>query len=318
VQSLKNLELETWISKYPVPLPNFLIIGAMKAGTSALYLYLDQHPEVYMSPVKEPNFFAFEGEDLDFQAPMDRQGINATSVTDLEAYRRLFEGVTDEKAVGEASHWYLYWPGAAERIQYHIPEVRLIAMLRNPVERAYSEYLHFVRDGHESYENFGRALDAEEERIAQNWAMGRYADRGFYYEQLKRYFDRFDEDQIRIYLHDDFTADSLAVVRDVYRFIGVDPGFRPDISRRPNPSGLPKNKLLHYVMNPSMSWQKQLIKRLPDWMRRIGSRLRSRNLEKPPLLAQHRRRLTDLYREDVHRLEELIDRDLSMWLSGDE
>ncbi len=299
-----------------LPLPTFLIIGAMKSGTSALYTYLDQHPEVYMSPVKEPNFFAFEGDTLDFQAPIDDRGINAQSITDLEQYETLFADGAGFRARGEASHWYLYWPKAPMRIQHHIPDARLVAILRNPVERAYSEYLHFVRDGSEPYDDFGAALDAEGERMQNNWAMGRYVDRGFYHRQLARYFARFDREQLKIYLHDDLKADSEAVMQDLYEFIGVDPAFTPDVSVRPNPSGVPQNKWMHMLLHPSGPLQKRLIQKLPQWLRDIGRSLRNQNLDKPELRSEHRRRLIETYREDILQLEDLLDRDLSGWLTA--
>ncbi len=121
-------------------MPNFLIVGAMKCGTTALYYYLEQHPQIFMSPVKEPNFFCFEG----------REGLDSgNSITDIAAYRGLFRGVSSERAIGEASHCYLYEPRAVERIKHYTPDARLIAILRSPIERAYSHFLHAVRNGTE-------------------------------------------------------------------------------------------------------------------------------------------------------------------------
>src|SRR5215218_4707583 len=121
-------------------MPNFLIIGAGKSGTTSLYHYLGQHPEVFMSPMKEPKFFCFEGERPNFRGPGDDEEINRKCVTTIDAYRALFDGVACEKAVGEASSMYLYYPKAPERIDHHVAGVRLIAVLRNPVDRAYSSY----------------------------------------------------------------------------------------------------------------------------------------------------------------------------------
>ena len=105
-------------------MPNFLIIGAAKCGTTALYHYLNQHPEVFMSPEKEPRFFALEGETPNFQGPADARGINRCRYTNLDAYRSLFESVSGEKAIGEASTLYLYSSKAPERIAHHVPEAR--------------------------------------------------------------------------------------------------------------------------------------------------------------------------------------------------
>ena len=295
-------------------MPNFLIIGAMKAGTTALYSYLDQHPEVYMSPVKEPNFFAFEGEKMNFRAPQDQRGINRTSVTDIAAYRALFHGVTNEKAIGEASHWYLYSPKAPGRIRHHVPEAKLIVVLRDPVERAYSQYLHFIRDGQEPLTDFAGALQEEETRIRNNWAFGRYASRGFYHAQLKRYFDAFDRSQIKIYLYEDFSADPTGVLRDTFLFLGVDEAFVPEMSVRPNVSGVPNSRALHALLTRPGRLKAILKPYLPPKLLRFASDLRDRNLAKPQLALEERRQMAKMYREDILKLQDLIDRDLSRWL----
>src|SRR5215203_3559900 len=169
-------------------MPNFLIIGAMKSGTTALYYYLEQHPEIYMSPVKEPNFFSSQGQ----QNAVD-------AVTNIGAYQHLFKGASDEKAIGEASHSYLYEPGAATAIRRYIPEAKLIAILRNPIERAYSHFLHMVRSGTEPLDDFTQALQEKEavgvhkERTFQD-----YIGRGLYYEQLRRYFGTFPREQVKV------------------------------------------------------------------------------------------------------------------------
>src|SRR3712207_4104321 len=129
-------------------LPNFLVIGAMKSGTTALYYYLEQHPEIYMSPVKEPNFFSQENA--------------ADTVTHIGTYEQLFKGASGKKAIGEASHSYLYEPRAAAEIRRYVPKVKLIAILRNPIDRAYSHFLHMVRSGTEPLDDFAQALREEE------------------------------------------------------------------------------------------------------------------------------------------------------------
>lgn len=295
-------------------MPNFLIIGAMKSGTTALYQYLSQHPQVYMSSVKEPNFFAFEGEELDFRAPLDREGINRASVTDLRTYRSMFDGVSDEKAIGEASHWYLYSPKAPERIRHHVPDAKLIAVLRDPAERAHSDFMHFVRDGHEPFADFARALEEEETRIRANWAMGHYAARGFYHAQLKRYYDTFDSNQIQVYLYEDLNADPAGVLQDVFRFLEVDKTFELDLTLRPNVSGVPKSKVLHSLLAERKRTKAILKPLLPAWALRSLVGLKNRNLVKPQLPPEVRRRMVQVYREDILALQDLIGRDLSRWL----
>jgi hypothetical protein len=293
-------------------MPNFLIIGAAKAGTSALYYYLKQHPQIYMSPVKEPQFFAYEDQKLDFHGP----GIATiqNSITNIEAYCALFQEVSNETAIGEASTIYLYNPKAPERIRHYIPDVKMIAILRNPVDRAYSGYLMHVRDGREILD-FPQALQAEETRIRNNWSFGRYTSWGFYYTQLRRYFDMFERDQIRVYLYEDMTGNAASLLRDIFQFLSVEETFDPDLSVRYNVSGMPKNKAFHALVkrpNPIKPVLKQL---LPAW---LTTSLKDRYLQysnvKPQLEPEVRQQLLKVYRDEILKLQDLIQRDLSKWL----
>ncbi|EPZ44556.1 hypothetical protein N007_10785 [Alicyclobacillus acidoterrestris ATCC 49025] len=150
-------------------LPNFLVIGAAKAGTTALYRYLSQHPEVFMPSIKEPNYFALANREVRFQGPGDDR-TNRSSITRFADYQALFDEADGYQAVGEASPMYLYTADAANRIHDLIPNVKLIVILRDPVERAHSAYLHLRRDEREPLANFADAIAAEEERIAKHWA----------------------------------------------------------------------------------------------------------------------------------------------------
>ncbi|MGH3086090.1 MAG: sulfotransferase family protein [Rubrobacteraceae bacterium] len=305
-------------------MPNFLIIGAAKCGTTALYHYLDQHPEIYMSPEKEPRFFALEGEIPDFRGPADDRGINRCRFTNITAYRELFRGVSGEKAAGEASTLYLYSPKAPERISHHVPDAKLIAVLRNPVDRAYSAFLFMLRDSREPLSDFGRALAEEERRIAENWGPEyHYRRRGFYHSQLKRYYERFGGDQIKVYLYDELNSDPAGVVRDIFRFLGVDDAFEPDMSSRHNVSGVPQSRVLQSLYlslrksSPAKSALKALIPEKPrrKMYRRVLSGVQKRNLGKaPPLSPETREELIEAYREDIIKTQDLIGKDLSGWL----
>src|SRR3981081_2706317 len=116
-------------------LPNFLIIGTGKCGTTSLYAYLRQHPQVFMSTPKEPTFFGYEGQTLAFSGPGDQnRAFHAPYITDFAAYTALFDRVGSENAIGEASVHYLYLPGAPKSIKHHIPDAKLLAVLRNPAD----------------------------------------------------------------------------------------------------------------------------------------------------------------------------------------
>ena len=294
--------------------PDFLIIGAAKSGTTALYRYLQQHPQIFLSPVKEPHYFAFAGEKPDYRGP--GVTVNKTSVTDLGAYQRLFDDVRDETAVGEASALYLYVPAAAARIKEYAPAMRLIVILRHPAERAFSSYLHLMRDGREPLMDFAAALQAEPQRIRANWGfLWRYRDLGFYAQQLRRYYALFPREQVRVYLYDDFRADALAVLRDMCRFIGVDDAFTPDMSLRHNVSGIPRQRWLHSLLHGAHPAKALLKPFLPvAWRDRARRQMTQRNLARPTLPPDLRRALTNDFRTEILDLQDLLQRDLSAWL----
>lgn len=292
-------------------MPNFLIIGAAKAGTTALYEYLKQHPQIYMSHEKEPKFFALEGEKLDFGGPHDQENINRTAITDIEAYRKLFQGVSNEIAIGEASPLYLYSPKAPGRIKNYIPDAKLIAILRNPVDRAYSGYMMHVGLGWETTSDFTQALQEEEMRIRNNWGWGHYVNVGFYYMQLKRYFDTFNPNQIKVYLYEDLNANPIAMLQDIFQFLNVDESFVPDITIKHNISGIPKNNFLGVLINSVKPLNPILKQVFPSGIRQ---NIKNQVLVKPQLSMDVRKQLIEVYREDILNLQDLIHRDLSKWM----
>jgi hypothetical protein len=299
-------------------MPNFLIIGAGKSGTTSLYHYLGQHPEVYMSPVKEPKFFAVEGKNLDYRGPYDETSMNRSSITDVRAYRSLFDGVSGEVAIGEASPLYLHSPEAPERINHYIPDAKLIAILRNPVERAYSAFLQRVQKGHEPLRDFAQALQQEEARTSDNWAP-RWQTKGigFYHAHLTRYYGLFDRGQIMIHLYEDLRTDPLGVVQSTFRFLEVDDASVTDVSLRHNISGVPRSRTLQTLVQAPNPLKAVLKPLLPEGLRRrasVGVQKWNATGELPPFQPEVREGLIELYRPDVLQLEELIGRDLSGWL----
>ncbi|NEZ67150.1 sulfotransferase [Leptolyngbyaceae cyanobacterium CCMR0082] len=294
-------------------MPNFLIIGSAKAGTSSLHYYLRQHPQIFMPFSKEPKFFALEGEEINFQNP--DKGINLYSINNLEDYQKLFEDVTDEIAIGEASPIYLYSEKAADRIKHYIPDVKMIVILRHPVDRAFSCYTHLKREDYEPL-SFEEGLKAEPSRIANNWShLWHYQTAGYYHAQLKPYFERFDEKQFKIYLFEDLCRDSLGILRDIFEFLGVDPDFNPDMTKQ-NVSGMPKSMLLQKFFSRDNVLRSTIQTIVPEDLRHnAAKRIKQWNIgKKPELLPQTRQQLTAIYRDDILKLQNLIDRDLSTWL----
>ncbi len=307
-------------------MPNFFIIGAMKSGTTSLYRYLEQHPQVYMSPYKEPNFFAVEGEnELYTDSLLGPGGLaRLPGIRKIETYRELFKGVSNETAIGEASQLYLYIPKAVERIKHYIPDAKLIAILRHPADRAYSHVLFEIQNGLELCDaDFLQLLQEEEERVSNDWSpIWHYKRRGLYYIQLKRYFDTFNRDQIKVYIYEDLFGDNVIDnVQDVFRFLDVDDTFVPDI-RIHNVSKIPRNTAFFKFITQSNPIKSVLKPFFPKKLRRlIQARLKTtylgkkQNLIKPKLEREIRKQLTEeYYKDDILKLQELIQQDLSIWL----
>jgi hypothetical protein len=294
-------------------LPNFLILGAQKAGTTALFYALSKHPEVFTSPVKEPRFFADEAKALGKAAgPGDGE---TRMMTSLEEYEALFAGAGSAVARGEASPAYLYDEGAPAKIATLVPEAKLIAILRNPVERAYSNFLYLVREGREPLQDFGAALDAEAQRRAEGWSTNwLYKDKGFYGAQLERYLEHFPAEQLHCILYEDYNRDPGPAVKEVYRYLGVDDGFVPDLSIRLNVSGLPKSRGLQALSNRSRRLKWLVEPLVPNRLRRGLLEAQNKNLSRPPLPPQVRSRLVEEYREDIERVRQLTGLDVSGWL----
>ena len=299
--------------------PNFMIIGAAKSGTSALYRYARQHPEVYMSQVKETHFFSYK------DAPPNTRGPGDTvneAVTDMATYLTLFEDAGNAKAIGEASPTYLYSERAPGLIKEFIPEVKLIAILRQPADRAFSAFMHVTRDGREPVADFAEALQLEEERIAKNWGpIWHYRNVGYYSRQIERYYALFDREQIRVYLYDDFSVRPIDVLQDIFRFLDVEDAFVPDMRIKANVSGVQKSQSIYWLIerlfsrpNPIRAAARRLIGEETRW--RFTSSVRNRNLVRQSIPLDIRRELTELYRDDILRLQDFLGRDLSAWLNG--
>lgn len=295
-------------------MPTFLVIGAARSGTTALYTYLKQHPMVFMSSIKEPNFFAFEGERLECRGP-GADYIN-NSMVDLAAYRELFAKASNETARGEASPLYLYSEKAPKQIRKHIPGARLVAILRNPVEQAFSHYLYARRNVLEPMDDFTAALFAEEERKQDHWQpLFQYSKFPKYFQQLERYYSLFPTEQLKIILYEDFDEKPLETMEEIFRFIGVDERFVPDMTYRPNAGGVPKNDFLQNVMMKPYLLTKIVGSVLPLGVRlRIKDMVSSRNLERPELPQAARDHLISELRDDIENLQQLLGRDLSAWL----
>lgn len=294
-------------------LPNFLIVGAAKSGTSSLDRYLSQHPDVYIPPKKEAHFFSIPDFPPRFQGPGD-EGMNQYTLRDRAAYEHLFDDVTGQKAVGESSVFYLYYPGTAQRIRESIPNAKIIILLRNPVDRAFSAYTHLIRDERESM-SFEDSMAQEAARRAADYEpMWLYRELGRYTEQVKRYFDEFGRDQVKVLVFEEFVKNPSLYVREVLDFLGVDPDVSIDTSLTINESGKPSSRLVYnFISKPN--GLKELVKPLfPAAVReRLGLRAKSMVLQKVSMDPATRAQLEAYFTDEIASLAELLQRDLHVW-----
>jgi len=294
--------------------PNFIIIGAMKAATTSLYTYIKQHPDIFMTKVKEPMFFNNFQQENNYNI----LGSKSKKSTTLEEYLAMFKDAKNEKAIGEASPAYIYNENAPYLIKENLPDVKIIAILRQPTDRAYSNFLHTKRADRENVNSFGQAIKIEKERISDNWSpLYHYIQKGFYSVQLKRYYNLFPKENIKVYLFEDLVKTPKETLKDIFKFLNVDENIEIDVSKKSNVSGTPKGilgfilkKMRYYNLMPKFA----ISDYLPTFI--ISLLFKSVYKDTEKLDSVLRKELTDkYYREEILKLEKLIDRDLSNWLS---
>jgi len=267
-----------------------------------------------MSPLKETNFFAFEGRERAYGGP-GAHWLIKNSVHERKKYEALFYDGENRKAIGESSPRYLYTPESMERISREIPDVKLIVILRNPVERAFASYIGLRRDGWEPCDNFLEALNQEPQRVAENWIFGCYKYVGHYFRHLSLCYKLFPRDQIRVYLHEDFRDNPVELLNDIYSFLDVDGGFTPNMSVQHNVSGIIGNPVLRLIWTKTAKIRAMLGPYLPYRIRQLAGKLIVRNIQKQEFPADAKLHLQACFRKDINMLQGLIDRDLSHWLT---
>lgn len=300
-----------------MPMPSFLVLGVAKAGTTSLYEYLKQHPQIYMSPKKEPHFFAFGEAPLPPFTGPGAVGVEERVIATLPAYQALFTDWRTEVAGGEVSTSNFTARGCT-RIQHYVPDARLILFLRQPAERAYSQFLHGRRTGWEPCREFTQALAAEPSRIQQNWLPALcYSPPSFYAPTLQQYLASFPREQLLIYLYEEWQAQPLRILQEIFQFIGVDDQFVPDMTVRYNTAAVPRSRhLVQFLRSPHLlkRWLRPFL--APRLRQQLMRNLATRTYTKPPPLAPTVYAwLTERYREDILQVETLLQRDLSHWLA---
>jgi len=298
---------------------NFFIVGFGRSGSTSLYKYLRQHPEIYMSLIKEPKYFC---EDM-------VQGKHLDRVTELDEYRALFDGATDEKVLGEASTMYILSEAAPANIHAFNPAAKILILLRHPVDFLNSWHALGVREGYETEHDFATALGMEEQRLRSGFLHTCGAAISFRYRHVvrnapryvARWYERFGRDQVKVVLFDDLRSDTDAVYRDILKFLGVTVMPLPD-SRAHNSTrayGRARVQWLAHLMRlyaPKLSRARGLITSRSTGIRAALRRLNTEKVRRQSVDPELRRALTEEFTPTIHELERITGRDLSHWLAG--
>lgn len=291
--------------------PDFLILGAAKAGTTALFGALSRHPRVFCTTLKEPAFFAYAGSPI----PLEWGG---KRICDEAPYFELFAGCPPGAVAGEASTEYLSSQRAPAVAFGYVPRARLIAVLRHPVERAFSQYLHVWHHGKEPLKSFESAWEAEDVRIEQGWQPGtHYRTRGFYGRALTRWLSVFPREQLLILFYEDWLEHPERTLDLVWQHLGIEPLEDPVVRRENVSSRQPRWTWLNHRMIEDNRLRRWAQRRLPLAARNaITHPLEALNLRPGPRLGRVlRARLAVTYHDDLKLVEALTGRDLTAWRS---
>jgi hypothetical protein len=298
-----------------VRLPNLFIVGAPKAGTTSLYRYLGQHPQIYMSSLKEPHYFAEEIRTQLYEPALrrrlERDQSVARIVTEWDDYQRLFADSRDERVLGEGSVCYLWSPTAPARIAEKIPEAKILVLLRDPADRAFSQYLHALGNGAVRWsfrEHIERNLG---HRSTQLCVYYPFLEFGLYAAQLARYREYFGEN-IWVGFHEDFRRRPAEMIAEVCGFLKVSGEFLPDMGKKHLQAQVPRTSTIGWLKHSGL-WE-AAARVTPKGLRPFIRRSLIRKPGETRMDPADRRYLVDYYRDEIVRLAEMLGRDLTAWL----
>ena len=283
---------------------DFFIVGAPKAGTTSLYYYLDQHPEINMSSIKEPNFFSHKF--------INKQGLyyQNRNIERIEEYHNLFQKSKERLIYGEASVSYLFYD-VAESIKNYNPNAKIIIILRNPVSRAFSHYLMDYKLGFLK-ESFSNIVERKSTDVKSNLFYQQYIELSQYFKQVERYYQVFDNKNILIINYEDFINNTHSCLCSVSNFLEVDSEYDFNFKKKHNKSSMPRNKLLHFLY--SISFIRRLGCLLPLRLKNLIKVMILKNNAKPIMQYNTQERLKSLFKDDLIKLDILLNSNFATWI----
>lgn len=292
-------------------LPNFIIAGVSRSGTTSLYYYLKQHPEISFPPLKEPRYFSSYDLELPQRGPGD-QSVDKKLITEWSTYTKLYEGLETTK-IGDASSEYLYnYRSAIPEILNKLGDIPIILILRNPVDRSYSAYNNLIRDGRETL-TFEEALEKEEERIKEQYdEMWHYKRVSMYFQSVQAFKENFSK--VKVLIFEEFINNKEEHISEIFSFLNL-PYLSVDTNTIYSTSGSPKSK-----------WVSMFLGRgnvIGNTLRTVALGFLGRTLiekhtkfflnETSTLSKETRVKLLEYFKEDILALEKLLGRDLDIW-----
>ena len=295
---------------------NLFIVGAAKSATTSIYYYLSNHPEVFFPKLKEPRFFSSKYYSFPHKGNKDIEFTDRFIIRTLQDYENLYIGHKGEKIIGDASVDYLYIYQTAKDIHEYNPQSKIIIILRDPVQRAFSQYSHFVRDNRE-LETFEKALKLEEERIAMGYEFGwHYRKVGLYFEQVNEFIKTFEREKILILFFDDIEKDTRQTLEKICQFLDLDFSLIQNVKlMKHNTSGKSKSKLLNKLLFKHFGL-KNFIKKIFPYGKLVYLKTLLNSLNTDKSFSNQELAISQLkkyFHEDIIKLEKLLNKDLSGW-----
>lgn len=286
--------------------PNLFIVGAPKAGTTFLYHTLKKHPDIFLSELKETNYFSIDA------IEQQQLFVETENIHSLAEYEKAFEPVTTEKVIGEASVSYLFYPETAQKIHSFNPDATIVVLLRNPVERAYSHYLMDYNFGYVN-DDFEKVIDTNYNHKYADLYYQQYIELGFYDEQIPRYVDLFGS-QVKIYLTDQLKEGSKKVLADLFETLGIDEVDLLKKNRNSNSfkkARFPGIRYLYGNHNVKQTIKKITGSRFNAFFKRL---LFEQDAQKPQMNEEIRQQLNELYAPHIKKTQQMIEQDITHWI----
>lgn len=295
---------------------NFFIVGAAKSGTTSLYKYLNQHPDIFFPSVKEPHFYSTVKSSIKSLSRKPKPGkeYHDKNINNIDDYLSLYKPSKGQKILADASPSYLWDKEVAQKINKDNPEAKILIILRNPVLRTYSHFLMDLKTGVQQETNIIKAIKDDLTNPEKIWGGAHlYIELSLYFNQIKRYLEVFNKEQVKIVIYEDFFSNIEKGLVEIFDFLEVDNSSIKDIdfTTQHNVYTVPKNNFYRKIIQiKNKIDDKDLI---PSKLKELFKKIIFKEKVKPKLTTEEIQFLYNFFKEDILKTEKLLDLDLSNW-----